>query len=1056
MNPESLLSRRLRGVLLFGLLLTVAFAVSPSGLSSAPTLVATSTVAKPGEEVVGTGIAYGNAGVYFSAYWHPASDEAEAIVGKFAAPMADNASPVWSRSWPGRAGFDTFMGVDVGADGVYYAGASFSQTSDANGPKERKEIAVKFNLDGSPGSDTAGAVWVARQRFRPFPTFDGDEFFNAARVSVEGGTTYFYGAGHAQENSCNSNYAIRKYTANGAAFWHWTQSTLACGRSDFNAVVVNGPNVYAAGFSSYAGNHPQILRFSAASGSGGPSATFTGPLDGYTSGAYTSMAVSGANIYAAGYLSNGEDQVYLLDEWNANGVLLAHKVWSSDATKSNGQQLMGITAVGSRLFVVGFTRNTDNTATPHNMGAVSIALFPNNASYHGYGDGVIFEVSPSDLSLISTTSYGTDDGNDQAFTGVTTDGTDLYVTGAQRSGGIYQAILQQYSLSAVDTTPPTTTAAPSLPENLHGWRQFDFNVTMNASDNPGGSGVDFTSVTITRPDGTVVHVTVEADDHFIFNVGEGITTAVFHSVDKAGNVEPEQTSVFKVDKTAPSLTAPTSVFAEATGPSGATVDFTTSASDGLSGIYSTILSQDSGTAFPLGNTGVTFQATDLAGNSASANFNVTVQDTTAPSLSLPSAIHERAPAGATTLVVNFNASSDDIVDGTRPAVCTPPSGSAFPIGTTTVDCHATDAHGNTRSGSFTVSVARLESISTTTEAGESQATIVPGQTQRFVATVFFSDGSCDSTGNRCGGSGDGGGSGGSGGGGLRPAWRVEPASIASIDETGLATGLAPGIARIIAELGGASCLTTNTCATLIVRDITPPVIGAVSDIVTEATSAAGSVVTFSLSAADNVDPSPAVIADPPSGSTFSLGTTLVAVTSTDASGNSSHATFNVTVRDTTQPVVTTSGDVTVEVTSPAGAVATFSASATDIVDGPMTPVCTPASGSTFPIGMTTVTCSATDAHLNTGSATLVVTVLSSEQIIAILISEVGTLDFQQASNLLQNALASLTHENAGTACNQLAAFINQVEAQRNKSLTDAEAAALINTATGARGSLACP
>jgi hypothetical protein len=36
--------------------------------------------------------------------------------------------------------------------------------------------------------------------------------------------------------------------------------------------------------------------------------------------------------------------------------------------------------------------------------------------------------------------------------------------------------------------------------------------------------------------------------------------------------------------------------------------------------------------------------------------------------------------------------------------CTPPSGSVFPIGTTTVTCKATDATGNSGSGSFKVRV----------------------------------------------------------------------------------------------------------------------------------------------------------------------------------------------------------------------------------------------------------------------------------------------------------------------------------------------------------------
>ena len=61
-------------------------------------------------------------------------------------------------------------------------------------------------------------------------------------------------------------------------------------------------------------------------------------------------------------------------------------------------------------------------------------------------------------------------------------------------------------------------------------------------------------------------------------------------------------------------------------------------------------------------------------------------------------------------------------------------------------------------------------------------------------------------------------------------------------------------------------------------------------------------------------------------------------------------------------------------TSAAGAIATFTASALDAIDGPVAVVCAPASGSTFPIGATTVLCSATDAAGNTAAGSFAVTV----------------------------------------------------------------------------------
>ena len=54
--------------------------------------------------------------------------------------------------------------------------------------------------------------------------------------------------------------------------------------------------------------------------------------------------------------------------------------------------------------------------------------------------------------------------------------------------------------------------------------------------------------------------------------------------------------------------------------------------------------------------------------------------------------------------VTFAASAWDAEDGPLPVTCSPPSGSFFPLGTHTVDCHATDSAGDTGSASFNVTV----------------------------------------------------------------------------------------------------------------------------------------------------------------------------------------------------------------------------------------------------------------------------------------------------------------------------------------------------------------
>src|SRR5437867_1069387 len=64
-----------------------------------------------------------------------------------------------------------------------------------------------------------------------------------------------------------------------------------------------------------------------------------------------------------------------------------------------------------------------------------------------------------------------------------------------------------------------------------------------------------------------------------------------------------------------------------------------------------------------------------------------------------------------------------------------------------------------------------------------------------------------------------------------------------------------------------------------------------------------------------------------------------------------------------------------EATGPSGAVVSYgAASASDLVDGAVAATCAPTSGSTFPLGSTTVTCTATDSAGNAGTATTTVLV----------------------------------------------------------------------------------
>ncbi len=142
----------------------------------------------------------------------------------------------------------------------------------------------------------------------------------------------------------------------------------------------------------------------------------------------------------------------------------------------------------------------------------------------------------------------------------------------------------------------------------------------------------------------------------------------------------------------------------------------------------------------------------------------------------------------------------------------------------------------------------------------------------------------------------------------------------------------------------------------------------------EATGASGAAVTFTASATDWADHAVEVTCDATSGSTFPVGTTTVTCTAVDVHDNTSQGTFMVTVMDTTAPTLTVPADMSVTATVAGGAYVTFSPSATDLVDGPVAVGCTPASGSLFGTGTSTVACDATDQHGNRVVASFNVTV----------------------------------------------------------------------------------
>lgn len=333
---------------------------------------------------------------------------------------------------------------------------------------------------------------------------------------------------------------------------------------------------------------------------------------------------------------------------------------------------------------------------------------------------------------------------------------------------------------------------------------------------------------------------------------------------------------------------------------------------------------------------------------ASASLSVPARDTNPPTLMLPSPGPMAEATGAATMVTWSVAAADDIDDELH-VFCHPASGSSFPVGDTEVWCNTSDAGNNVASGSFIVAV-RDTTPPVVTIAPPAVVTAPDDNGAAVTLEVTAVDAVTSPAIVLCSPAN----------GSVFPIGRTEMV-CSSTDDKGN-TGSATVLVTVIEPPDG------------IAPSITAP-----ASLTAEATSPGGAIVTFTATANDNRDGTVAVTCAPASGATFPLGTTRVGCTASDAAGNTAHHEIAVTVTpDTVAPIVTVPAPITMSVPPTTDAVVTFTASATDNLQGAIGASCLPASGSAFPIGVTTVTCAATDAFGNAGSAAFTVTVTTAE------------------------------------------------------------------------------
>ena len=553
----------------------------------------------------------------------------------------------------------------------------------------------------------------------------------------------------------------------------------------------------------------------------------------------------------------------------------------------------------------------------------------------------------------------------------------------------------------IDLTAPTISGAPVEIANGAGWYAQPVTVRYTCTDALSG---------IATCPGDVV----------VSSEGAGQSSSGTAS-DVAGNSSSATVGGINIDRTAPTIEGSRSPAANGSGWNNGAVTVSFSCSDGLSGVQSCAPSQT--LAGEGAGQSATGSATDVAGNSSSATVGGINIDLTAPTIS-GAPVESANGAGWYAQSVTVHFSCTDALSGVAAcpgdAVVSSEGAGQSSSGT------ASDVAGN--SSSATVGGINIDRTAPTIEGSRSPAANGNGWNNGAV-TVSFSCSDGLSGVQSCAPSqtlaGEGAGQSATGsatdvagnsssatvgginidrtapaisGAAFPPAnfagWNNGPVTVSfscsdalsGVDSctpdvvfTGEGHFVATGAA--VDRAGNA---TPSPAMFPIHIDLTSPVVMVpASPVVAEATGPAGAAVDFTVSAQDALSGYlPGSLGCVTSaggvqpGAVFPLGSTAVTCAALDLAGNVGVGSFTVVVGDTTAPVLSAVSNISVETPNAGGTAVTYSApSATDLVDGDVAVTCDHASGAVYPVGVTTVVCSATDQHGNSAATSFTISVI---------------------------------------------------------------------------------
>ena len=555
------------------------------------------------------------------------------------------------------------------------------------------------------------------------------------------------------------------------------------------------------------------------------------------------------------------------------------------------------------------------------------------------------------LTPLSRSDYGTATSGDDTAD-ITDDAPDAFPLGATTitwtaTDPATNEMMATQVVTIVDTTPPDIALLGDNPQTV------EFGSVYN---DPGATATDAVDDDVKLTEKITATGTVDTGTvgnyPITYNVSDDATNAA----------TPVIRMVTVTDTAAPDITAPAAYATEAT----AALTPLSRSDYGIatSGDDTADITDDAPDAFPLGDTTITWTATDKSTNEMMATQVVTIVDTTKPDIAAPRNITTEATGPTTPVTVGLAIATDLVTD---PVIITrTPEADAFAVGTHTITWKADDGNGNIITAEQTITITDTTKPSIAL-LGDNPQTVEFGSTYTdpdATATDLVDDD-------------------------IKLTEKIH--AVSTVD-----TGTVGDYTVTYTVSDTATNAATPVLRMVTVEDTAAPDITAPADITFEATDTLTPLSRSHYGTATSTDREAMITDDAPLA--FSVGVHTITWTATDTNTLFSTAAQTITITDTTAPDITAPENITKEATGPTTPVTVGLATATDLVTDPVIITRTPEADA-FAVGTHTITWKADDDNGNIITAEQTITITdTTKPDIALLGADPQTVEFGSIYN----------------------------------------------------------